>query len=107
MPVYELKVEVDLGAVEPLEELLGEREEQRLMVLEDKPAGLAWLAGYFESHAAAEEAWAGLAGAVGSWAKAGPDVRELPDADWASASHIDCTPIRPIANAGITAANQR
>ena len=71
-----------MGAVESLEELLGEREEQRLMVLEDKPAGLAWLAGYFESQAAATEAWARLAGAVGSWVKAGPDARELPDADW-------------------------
>lgn len=47
MPAFELKVEVALGAVPALEELLAEHEEQRLMLIEDKPSGRAWLTGYF------------------------------------------------------------
>lgn len=83
MPIHELKVEIAAETVPEVEELLAEREEQRLMVLEDKPATRAWLTGYFE---AAEEATAALAefeGALNAgWILSEVVVRALPDADW-------------------------
>lgn len=83
MAIFEIKAEVPLAATAALEELLAEREEQRLMVLEDKPSGRAWLAGYFESAAEAQTAWNDLLAATGdSWTKNAPVVRELPDEDW-------------------------
>jgi ribosomal protein L11 methyltransferase len=83
MAVFEFKVEVALGAVGMIEELLGEREEQQFMVLEDKPLGRAWVTGYFESRGAGESAWAVFsetidpAGLVGE-----PVIAELADKDW-------------------------
>lgn len=83
MAIFELKTEVPLDAAPALEELLAEREEQRLMVLEDKPSGRAWLTGYFESRAEAAAGWKHLVGATdAAWAKNEPVVRELPDEDW-------------------------
>lgn len=83
MAVFELKVEVALGAVPALEELLGEQEEQHLMVLEDKPSGRAWLTGYFESQEAAQAGWKGFAGLLDpEWLATEPAIRELADQDW-------------------------
>lgn len=83
MAIFELKTEVPLDAAPALEELLAEREEQRLLVLEDKPSGRAWLTGYFKSQAEATAAWQELTGATDApWIKADPVVRELPDEDW-------------------------
>lgn len=83
MAIFEIKAEIPLDAALPLEDLLAEQEEQRLMVLEDKPAGRAWLTGYFESEELAREAWKNLMGDVeAAWAKVLPLVRELPDEDW-------------------------
>jgi len=83
MAIFELKTEVPLDAAPALEELLAEREEQRLMVLEDKPSGRAWLTGYFESQAEATAAWQDLSGVTDApWTKVMPAVRELPDEDW-------------------------
>ena len=83
MAVYELKIEVTPAAALALENHLAELEEQRLMVLEDKPSGRAWLTGYFESRAEADTAWRRLAGA---WPEGGlggePALRELPDTNW-------------------------
>jgi len=81
--VHEFKVEVAPGAVPAIEDLLAEREEQRLMVLEDKPSGRAWLTGYFESRAEAETSWVDLAASFPlAWMVGAPELRELPDADW-------------------------
>jgi ribosomal protein L11 methyltransferase len=83
MAIFEIKGEVAIGAVPLLEDLLAEREEQRLMVLEDKPSGRAWLTGYFESPAAARAAWTNLVeGIETDWASLPPAVRELADEDW-------------------------
>ena len=83
MAIYELKAEVPTGVVPALEDLLAELEEQRLLVLEDKPSGRAWLTGYFESAAEAMVVWMNLAEATAAdWAKVEPVVRELPDEDW-------------------------
>jgi ribosomal protein L11 methyltransferase len=83
MAVFELKAQVDSGAVPAIEELLAEREEQRLMVLEDKPSARAWVTGYFESRADVAAAWESLVGGLESaWLLSAPEVRELPDADW-------------------------
>ncbi len=84
MAVYELRTGIALEAVEPLEELLAELEEQRMMVLEDKPSERAWLMGYFESPGEARAAWARLTGAGGgtSGLTGEPGLRELPDTDW-------------------------
>ena len=81
--IHELKVEIALAAVPMIEDLLAEREEQRLMVLEDKPSEKAWLAGYFESREEATEAWRGLVGeSSAGLGELVPEVRELPDTDW-------------------------
>lgn len=83
MAVFELKSEIVLPACAALEEYLAEAEEQRLMVLEDKPSGRAWLTGYFGSREEAAAAWKSLvaAGQTGGMATE-PGVRELPDTDW-------------------------
>ncbi len=81
--VFELKVEVALGAVPALEELLAEQEEQRLMVLEDKPSGRAWLTGYFETREAAQAAWRTFASLLDAeWLATEPELKELADKDW-------------------------
>jgi len=83
MAVFELKAELAPELVGTLEELLGEWADQRLMLLEDKPAARAWLTGYFESPAEAEAAWSRLlAIPVEGWRLGDPTIRELPDADW-------------------------
>jgi ribosomal protein L11 methyltransferase len=83
MAVYELKAVVVPDSVGPLEELIAELEEQRLMVLEDKPSARAWLAGYFESRAEAVAVWQTLiTAAKPEWITVEPVIRELPDEDW-------------------------
>lgn len=83
MAIFEIKAEVSPTTLAALEEFLAEREEQRLMVLEDKPSGKAWLTGYFESATEARAAWNEMAGAAGDfWGKDEPALRELPDEDW-------------------------
>ena len=83
MALYELKSGIPLAAIEPIEELLAELEEQRLMVLEDKPSAQAWLMGYFSSQDEAKTAWRRLADAGNAaWGEAQPELRELPDVDW-------------------------
>jgi ribosomal protein L11 methyltransferase len=83
MAIFEIKAEVPSEATPLLEDLLAEHEEQRLMVLEDKPSGRAWLTGYFESPAAARAAWENLVMAIdGNWARTLPEVRAMPDDDW-------------------------
>ncbi len=83
MALYELKAAVPLTAIDQIEELLAEFEEQRLMVLEDKPLALAWVVGYFESRDEATAAWKRLGDAAeAEWGRAVPDLRELPDVDW-------------------------
>ncbi len=81
--VFEFKVEVALGAVPAIEELLAEHEEQHLMVLEDKPSGRAWLTGYFESREVAQAAWKGFALLLDpEWLATEPGISELADKDW-------------------------
>lgn len=83
MAVFELKAEIALPTVGPWEYFLAEHEEQRLMVLEDKPSAKAWLTGYFDTPEAARLAWSQLvlAGPTGGCVVE-PQVRELPDTDW-------------------------
>ncbi|MDQ5979070.1 MAG: ribosomal protein methyltransferase [Verrucomicrobiota bacterium] len=81
--VFEFKVEVALGAVPVIEDLLAEREEQHLMVLEDKPSGRAWLTGYFDSREAAQASWKGFAPLMDpEWLAIEPGISELADKDW-------------------------
>lgn len=83
MALFEFKIEVALGAVPLIEELLAEREEQRLMVLEDKPSGRAWLTGYFEAREVAQATWGEFARLLDpEWLATEPEVRELADAEW-------------------------
>ena len=83
MPVYELKTGLSLVAIDQIEELLGELEEQQLMVLEDKPTAQAWIVGYFVSHEEALKAWGDFSRAAGEeWSTSKLEVRELPDEDW-------------------------
>ncbi|MBI2814862.1 MAG: 50S ribosomal protein L11 methyltransferase [Opitutae bacterium] len=85
MAIFEIKTELPPDAVAALEDLLAEREEQRLMVVEDKPSGRAWLTGYFASQVEAAAAWEGLAEAMpANWIPGDPVVRQLPEEDWKS-----------------------
>ncbi len=83
MAIYELKAEIALPTVGPWEDFLAEHEEQRLMVLEDKPTAKAWLTGYFATPEAALLAWSQLVpvGPNGGSVEQ-PKLRELPDTDW-------------------------
>lgn len=81
--VIEFKIEVALGAVPAIEELLAEQEEQRFMVLEDKPSGRAWLTGYYESRADAQAAWRAFGPLLDpGWLATEPVSHELADKDW-------------------------
>lgn len=81
--VFELKVEVALGAVPVIEDLLTEHEEQRLIVLEDKPSGRAWLTGYFETREDAQATWRSFAPLLDAeWLATEPELSELADKDW-------------------------
>lgn len=83
MTVFEFKVEIAPGAVPAVEDLLAEHEEQHLMVIEDKPSGRAWLTGYYESRAGAQEAWQRFAVVLDpEWLATEPGVTELADKDW-------------------------
>ena len=88
MAVFEFKVEIALGAVPAVEDLLAEYEEQHLMVIEDKPSGRAWLTGYYESRTAAQDAWTRFAVTLDSeWLATEPGISELADKDWAPGKH--------------------
>jgi ribosomal protein L11 methyltransferase len=83
MAIFELKAEIEAGAVPAVEELLAELEEQRMMVVEDKSTARAWVTGYFGSRAEAAEGWAALSCQLQpARALSSAEVRELPDADW-------------------------
>lgn len=83
MAVFELKVPVAPEAVPAIEDLLAEHEEQRLMLLEDKPSGQAWLTGYFEDREMARDAWETFVDCLDEgWLSAAPDIKELADTDW-------------------------
>ncbi len=83
MPVFEFRVAVVLAAVPMLEELLSEREEQKLMLLEDMSSARAWVMGYFQSHEEAAAGWGEFSKLLDdAWIVGTPDLRELPDADW-------------------------
>ena len=83
MPLWETKAEIARDAVPAVEELLAESEDGRLMVLEDKIAGRAWVAGYFEDRGAAEREWPALLARLPAEAAVQPStLRELADEDW-------------------------
>jgi ribosomal protein L11 methyltransferase len=83
MTVFEFKMEIALGAVPVIGELLAEQEEQHLMVIEDKPSGRAWLTGYYESRVAAGKAWRHFAPLLDpEWLATEPEISELADKDW-------------------------
>ena len=83
MAIHELKIEIAPAAVPAIEELLAESEEQRLMVLEDKPGARAWITGYFDAAADAVARWAEFSPPIDpAWILGAAEVRELPDEDW-------------------------
>lgn len=99
MPVHEFKVEVMLAVVPAIEELLAEREELRLMVLEDNPSGRAWVIGYFDSRAQAQVSWQDFAGVLDpTWLTNEPELRELPAADWTDSykAHFKASSFGPL-----------
>lgn len=81
--VFEFKIEVTLGAVPAIEELLAEQQEQRLMLIEDKPSGRAWLTAYCESKEAAQTVWRNFVPLLDPECLATePVISELTDRDW-------------------------
>jgi ribosomal protein L11 methyltransferase len=83
MAVIELKAEIPSAAAAAVEGLLAEREELRLMLIEEKATGRVWLTGYYESEAEARRAWQELLETTDpTWNTTVPVVRALPDEDW-------------------------
>lgn len=83
MPLIERKAEIPVDAVPAAEEAIALAEDDRLMVLEDKVAGRAWLAGYFAEVRELDASWERVLALLA------PDVvpegevdRELPDEEW-------------------------
>jgi len=83
MPLFELKLEIASESIPAAEESLGLLEDERLMLLEDKLPARAWIVGYFQGRAPAEEAWKQLLAVLDpGLTRAEPVVRELADQDW-------------------------
>jgi ribosomal protein L11 methyltransferase len=83
MPLIERKAELPLDAVPAAEEALALAEDDRLMVLEDKLAGRAWLAGYFADERELGASWDRLVALLGPEVPlAVPVDRELADEEW-------------------------
>jgi ribosomal protein L11 methyltransferase len=83
MSLIERRAEIPVEAVPLAEEALALAEDDRLMVLEDKLAGRAWLAGYFADTRELDEAWERWLVLIGPDAVPGSAVdRELPDEEW-------------------------
>ena len=83
MAVIECTVAVAPDAVDAIEEALSVLEETRWMVIEDRLAGRARVAGYFDTLDAAAAAWEQLAPALDrAWLAGSLEWHELPDADW-------------------------
>lgn len=83
MSLFEFKAEIPPECVSEMEELIALLEEERLMVLEDKPSARAWLAGYFETAAAGHAVWQRLTGLTTTVPlPSEPAWRELADQDW-------------------------
>lgn len=100
MAVWELKVVVDPGAVAAIEEWLAETQEQRLILLEDKPSGHAWLSGYLETVESAEKLRADLTvSPIRSHILGETQVGKMEDSDWQLAyrSHFKAWRFGPLA----------
>jgi ribosomal protein L11 methyltransferase len=83
MPVVELRVSLAGASAVAVEEAVHDLAEGVWMVLEDRIAGEAAIAGYFESREAALEAWELVEPAMrGLDVAAVPEIRELADEDW-------------------------
>ena len=83
MPVVELRVSLAGASVIAAEEAVHDLAEGVWMVLEDRIAGEAAIAGYFASREAALEAWEIVEPAMRGLDVAGvPEIRELADEDW-------------------------
>lgn len=83
MIVYELRIEIASDMVGPVEDLLAENQEQRLMVLEDKSLARAWLTGYFGSREELATAWGAFSPVLKQeWLISAPVVMEMADKDW-------------------------
>jgi ribosomal protein L11 methyltransferase len=83
MIVHELRVEIRPDAVPVAEEILAEREDQLLMVVEDRVAGQAWVVGYFGSVEEARAHWASVPTQCSeSWGAGLVDLRAMADGDW-------------------------
>lgn len=83
MAVFEMRVPLTGAASDAVEETVSDLAEGAWMVLEDRAAGTASLAGYFASREAALEAWETIEAALrGLGVAAVPETRELADEDW-------------------------
>lgn len=83
MAMHEVRIPIRPGAAIDLEDLLAELGLTRWMVIEDPIQKRAWLTGFFDDRATAEEGWAELAprmtaGRTG----ADPEFIEVEDRDW-------------------------
>ena len=80
--LFEIKLELALDAVEPLSEMLSERQESQWSVVEDILVGRAWLVGIFESVDAAERSWGELKATGILPESKDSKIRALPENEW-------------------------
>jgi ribosomal protein L11 methyltransferase len=84
MPIWELRVAAEPGAIVALEAALGGQTHPGWSIWDDRLSGRVWLNGYFESRAAAKAAWkqmrAAWKGAAGT--RGTPALRRLADTEW-------------------------
>ncbi|HEY5551057.1 MAG TPA: 50S ribosomal protein L11 methyltransferase [Opitutaceae bacterium] len=83
MAVFEMRVSLAGSASDAVEETVSDLAEGAWMVLEDRVAGTAALAGYFASREVALAAWETIEASMrGLGVAAVPEIRELADEDW-------------------------
>lgn len=83
MPMWECRIEVPRTALEAIEAAVAILAEPRWSTWDDRQSDRAWLTGFFGIRSAAMVAWECLAGTVDAgFAKGGPTLRRLADAEW-------------------------
>lgn len=82
MALVETQIDLAPERATEVEELLAAAEEPGWMLLEDKPTGRVWIAGYFPDEAAGRAAAEALSAMIPEVVPAGLSWRVMPDEDW-------------------------
>lgn len=92
MSLWEVKAELPVEMVDPVDMMLLEREDDRWSVMHDVLIPAAWIVGLFTDEAEARTEWAEIAALVP--AASPPAFREMADADWQESYKLHFQPWR-------------